>query len=86
MILVVKLMALAIPGPESTGFALPMMVMAGLIAVFFYRYSCEWAIIFRIFPVTAIGVGLGYLVMDSLPKQVFNPVLGGIILGMLIVG
>jgi uncharacterized protein len=85
-IIVVPLIALAVPGPESTGLLLPMLVMADIIAVIAYHRSCEWALFRRIFPITAIGVGIGYLIMDRLPRDLFSSILGTIILAMLIVG
>lgn len=82
----VPLIALAVPGPESTGLLLPILVIADLAAVFFYHRGCDWNIFRKIFPITAIGVVIGYFVMDSLPRDVFSSVLGGIILVMLLIG
>jgi uncharacterized membrane protein YfcA len=85
-ILVVPLIAIAMPGPESTGLLLPMLVIADIIAVIAYHRSCEWAVVRRIFPLTAIGVGIGYLIMDRLPRDIFSSILGTIVLFILIVG
>ncbi len=85
-IVVVPLIAIAVPGPESTGLLLPILVVADFAAVLFYHRACDWSVIFRIFPTTAIGVVAGYLVMDILPRQIFGQVLGGIIIVMLLIG
>jgi uncharacterized protein len=85
-ILVVPLIAIAVPGPESTGLLLPMLAMADIIAVIAYHRSCDWSVVRRIFPLTAIGVGIGYLIMDRLPRDIFGSILGTIILAILIVG
>lgn len=85
-IIVVPLIAIAIPGPESTGFILPMLVVADVIAGSTYYRDCEWRIILKIFPITALGVIAGFFVMDWMPREVFNPVLGFIILFMMVVG
>lgn len=84
-ILAVPLMAIAVPGPASTGLLLPILVMADAMAVIAYHRSCEWPVILRIFPITAIGVCIGYLIMDFLPHAIFSPILGTIILVMLTV-
>ncbi len=86
VILVVPLIALAVPGPESTGLLLPMLAMADVLAVIAYRRSCDWNVFKRIFPITAIGVVIGYLIMDRLPQEIFGSLLGTLILVMLIVG
>jgi uncharacterized protein len=85
-IVVVPLIALAVPGPESTGLLLPMLVMADVLAVIAYHRSCEWTVFKRIFPITAVGVIIGYLVMDRLPHDIFGSILGTLILFMLAVG
>jgi uncharacterized membrane protein YfcA len=85
-ILVVPLVAFAIPGPESTGLLLPMLVMADVMAVTAYHRTCEWSILIRIFPITALGVATGYLIMDLLPRDIFSQILGAIILIMLTAG
>lgn len=82
-ILVVPLMAIAVPGPASTGLLLPILVMADVMAVIAYHRACEWVVILRIFPITALGVCIGYLIMDVLPRAIFSPILGTIILVML---
>ncbi len=86
VIVVVPLVAIAVPGPESTGLILPMMVAADFFAAVSYFRACQWSVFFRIFPVTAIGVVIGYLIMGQIPRDVFGSILGGIILLMLIVG
>lgn len=85
-ILVVPLIALAVPGPESTGLLLPILVAADLAAVIFYHRTCDWNVFFKIFPITAIGVVIGYMIMDRLPYEIFSSILGGIILAMVLIG
>lgn len=86
VIVVVPLAAIAVPGPESTGLILPMMIAADFLAVVSYYQSCEWKIICRIFPITAIGVAIGYLIMGWLPREIFSPVLGILIIIMMVIG
>ncbi len=86
VILVVPLIALAVPGPESTGLLLPMLAMADVLAVMAYHRSCEWTVFKRIFPITAIGVVIGYLIMDHLPHDIFGPILGALVLFLIAVG
>ncbi len=85
-IIVVLLMALVFPGKESVGLLLPMLVVADLIAVIIYKKHCDWTIILKIFPLTGIGVLIGYFIIDLISQDVFNVALGLVILSMLILG
>jgi len=85
-ILAVLLMALAVPGKASPGVLLPMLIVADIFAVIYYRRHCDWKILIRIFPATAVGIIVGYVIVDALPGQVFERVIGGIILAMLVLG
>ncbi len=82
-ILAVLLMAMSFPGKASPGILLPMLIVADIFAVIYYRRSCQWHIIARIFPLTAIGVVIGYFIVDVIPVAVFEMVLGIVILLML---
>ncbi len=85
-ILAVLLMALAVPGKASPGVLLPMLIVADIFAVVYYRRHCDWKILVRIFPATAVGIAVGYLIVDAIPARVFEIVIGGIILAMLVMG
>jgi uncharacterized protein len=86
VILAIPLMAIGFPGKDSTGVILPLMVLADLLAVIAYRRDCNWSVIARFFPITAVGVVIGSLIMDSIPDNVFNVVLGMIIVVMFVMG
>ncbi len=83
-ILAVLLMALAIPGKASPGVLLPMLIMADVFAVLYYRRDCQWKVLFKILPITAIGIVIGFFVVDIIPQLLFEKVLGIIIVAMLI--
>ncbi len=85
-IIVVLLMALVFPGKSSPGVLLPMLVVADVFAVIFYRHDCQWKIIMKIFPLTAFGVVIGYFIVDMISQEVFHFTLGFIILSMLGLG
>ncbi len=82
-ILAVLLMALAFPGKASPGILLPMLIIADIFAVIYYRRSCQWNVIIKIFPLTAIGVFIGYFLVDIIAQDVFEKSLGILILAML---
>jgi len=82
-ILAILLMALAFPGKASPGVILPMLLFADILAVMYYHRECQWNILFKIFPLTAVGVIIGYFTVDHIPTDIFEKVLGIIILAML---
>ncbi len=83
-ILAVLLMALAIPGKASPGVLLPMLIVADVFAVIYYRRDCQWKILLRLFPLTAIGVAIGYFTVNLIPAWVFQQAIGIVILAMLV--
>lgn len=82
-ILAVLLMALAIPGKASPGVLLPMLIVADVFAVIYYRRHCNWGILLRLFPLTAVGVVIGYFSVSVVPAETFEKVIGATILFML---
>ncbi len=82
-ILAVLLMALAFPGKASPGILLPMLIVADIFAVLYFRRSCQWQVIAKIFPLTAFGVLIGYYAVDIIPQNYFAQGLGFLILAML---
>ena len=85
-ILAVLLMALAFPGKASPGILLPMLLLADVFAVLYYRRDCQWKILLKIFPMTALGVILAYYIIDLIPIELFRLTLGWLILLMLALG
>ena len=81
-ILAVLLMALAIPGKASPGVLLPMLIVADIFAVLYYRRHCDWKILLRLFPATAFGILIGFFVVDAIPVAIFQKAIGVIILAM----
>lgn len=83
-ILAVLLMALAIPGKASPGVLLPMAFAADIMAIIYYRRSCQWQILLKLLPLTLIGVGVGFLFMHLVPDTNFERIIGWTILVMLL--
>lgn len=84
-LLSVLLMALAIPGKASVGALLPMLVIADMMALFYYRKAADWSILLRVMVPTIIGVIIGYFILDRVPTEHFNVFIGFVILFILLV-
>lgn len=82
-ILAVLLMALAIPGKASPGVLLPMLIAADIMAVIYYRQSCQWGILLRLLPPTLVGVIMGFFFVQAVPEVNFERIIGWVILAML---
>jgi uncharacterized membrane protein YfcA len=82
-LLIIVLITAAFPGKESLGVLIPMLFFADIVAVITYRRHCKWGVIVKIFPITALGVVLGSLLVDYVPPALFLPTLGFIIVGLL---
>lgn len=74
------LVALIMPVRASTGFILPMLLMADIMAVFHWRRVAAWRGLVRILPWAGIGIVCGYFIMGSLTDALFKPLLGGMII------
>ncbi len=55
-------------------------------AVVYYRRDCNWDIIIKLAPMTIAGIILGYFIVDIVPTELFEKLLGIIILFMLFFG
>ncbi|HBQ35948.1 MAG TPA: sulfite exporter TauE/SafE family protein [Rhodobacteraceae bacterium] len=82
-ILSVLLMALAIPGKSSPGVLLPMLVFADIMAILFYKRSCQWGLLMKLLPTAALGLAIGFIILHQLPDINFSRIIGWTILTML---
>ena len=83
----VLLMAMAFPGKASPGVLLPMLIVADIFAVIYYRRDCNWSILTQDFTNDCgRNFHIGYLVVDLIPFEVFEKVIGFIILAMVVMG
>ena len=87
-ILVVALMARAIPGRQSVGVVLPLLIIADCCAVFWYRRFARWDLLLRLFSWVALGLVIGGLLLwllggNEQADRWFRPLLGIIVLIMI---
>lgn len=64
-ILAVALFAQILPARASTGYVLPLLICADCVAVTAFRRHAVWSHLWRLFPATAAGVGLGALALRT---------------------
>lgn len=84
MVLVV-LMAQAFPAKSSTGLVLPLLIVADVLAVTYYRRDAKWSYLWRLLPAATLGVLLGVWIGERLDDETFGDILAWIvILGLLL--
>lgn len=81
-ILFVAVFANVIPARQATGFVLPLLICGDVFAVASYRQHAVWRHLWRLFPWTALGVGLGTLALGRLDDVAVRRLVGGIIVAM----
>ncbi|MCC8088160.1 MAG: sulfite exporter TauE/SafE family protein [Rikenellaceae bacterium] len=70
--LVVPVLALVFGGKPSTGLLLPMLCLADLMAVVYYRKNAEWKYILRLLPAAIAGFALALAVDSYIPEKNFK--------------
>jgi len=76
----VAIFAMLFGAKESTGIVLPMLIVGDVCSVVAFGKSAHWRYIKRVFPPAAIGVVIGWALMERIDKAIYLPVIGGILL------
>ncbi|MFC1495209.1 sulfite exporter TauE/SafE family protein [Thermodesulfobacteriota bacterium] len=78
--LVPPLMASIMPARESTGFVLPLLIMADILAIIYWRRHVEWTQLMRLMPWAWLGIFLGYLGMGQISDEGLKIFIGLLVL------
>lgn len=79
-VLIVTLMALVFGSKVSTGVIIPLLIVADILAVIYYRRNADWGLLFKLLPWMVLGVLLGVYVGQDLPERLFKRGMAAIIL------
>ncbi len=82
-ILVVVLMAMALPSRMSVGVMLPLLLFGDLFALGKYWKYTDWRQFFLLLPFALAGLGAGYIVLRHATNEELKPLIGSIVLFML---
>lgn len=77
--LFVPIMALAFGGKASSGIVLPMLVMADVIAVVYYRRHADWPVLWKLLPWAFVGIVIGTFTSQHIDDEAFKRIMGVII-------
>ena len=76
MLLVVPYMAMAFGAKESTGVILPMLCMADIMAVAYYKRIADWKIVAKLLPTAILGFFVAIFVDKLIPTNEFRQLMG----------
>lgn len=82
-ILIVPLMAMALPAKESVGALLPMLIVGDILAVLYYRRHAQWGRLLRLVPGVAVGMTAGGVLLSCIDNASMKPLLGALVLVLL---
>jgi len=84
--LVLPIVMIAFPGPESLGVLLPLYIITDVMAVYSYRKHISWPVLARFLPLGFLGVFVGAQLLSGINADQFVALLGGIIIAMIALG
>ena len=76
MLLIVPYMAMAFGAKESTGVILPMLCMADIMAVTYYKRIADWKTVAKLLPTALLGFLVALFVDKLVPAQGFRQLMG----------
>lgn len=85
-LLILPIVMLAVPGPEALAVIVPMYVVTDILAVYFYRGAVAWKLVWRILPLSFVGVGVGAWLLSDINRELFELLLGVIIFLVVLAG
>lgn len=85
MLMIVPLMAMAFGAKESTGVILPMLCMADIIAVAYYKRIDDWKVVAKLLPTAILGFFLAIGVDNMIPNGQFRQLMGWTLMLALVV-
>jgi len=74
-VLIVTIMAILFGGKASTGILIPLMVVADILAVFYYNRHTQWKFLLKILPTMVLGVLVGVWFGNDISEQLFRQIM-----------
>lgn len=74
-VLIVTLMAILFGGKASTGVLIPLMIVADIMAVFYYNRHTQWKFLLKILPTMILGVLIGVWFGNDISEKLFKQIM-----------
>jgi len=78
-IFAVALFALIFPAREASGIVLPFLIAADVVAVASYHEHAQWKYLWKLFPIAAAGIVLGFLTVQRIDSRGVQVLVGSIL-------
>lgn len=75
----IPILAFIFGGKQSTGVLLPILMMADLFAIFYYRRHANWSLLLKILPFAFVGIGLALWVGEVIDDELFKEIIAIVI-------
>lgn len=72
-------LTLVLPAKVVTGAVLPILILGDIVAVLLFRRHANWVQLWRIFPWAALGVAVGWYLLEKLDTHAVNRLVGAIV-------
>ncbi|ALJ06805.1 hypothetical protein APS56_09525 [Pseudalgibacter alginicilyticus] len=79
-IIIVVILAFVFGEKASTGFLLPLLIAADILAVVYYNRHTQWKYVFKLLPLMVVGVVVGAWLGNSISEIVFKRLMAVIII------
>jgi len=79
-VILVTMLVYVYGGRTSTGILMPMLIVADLLAIIYYRKHVQWRYLIKLLPAMLAGVIIGTVIGKDLPEVLFKQGMVGIIL------
>lgn len=83
-VLAVPFFAMMFPAGASVGILLPLLCMADVMAVAYYRQHTRWQLLWPLLPWVALGIIGADFIAPHIPDDLLQRIIGGIVISMLI--
>ena len=83
-VIIVVILAFVFGEKPSTGILLPMLVIADILAVSYYKRHVKWNIVAKLIPWMLVGVLVGVWVGNDISEMLFKKLMAVIIIGCVI--
>ena len=74
-VLVVPLLASVMPARQSVGFLLPILCLADVMAVVYWRRHADWSKLVKLMPWALVGIVIGFYCLGVINDQQLMPVI-----------
>ena len=72
--------AMTMPSRIATGIMLPLLIVAGIVSVIYWRRKALWQYLGWLIPGAVAGLALGFLLLRAIDDATFTPIMGWLII------